>query len=105
MGNAVCSADLQIGCPAGVLARTRSRLKLQGNFEDADAQTASTIGGGRLCVCAWFAGDYFIVPFESMVMPPGPASFFSSLALRVPIALVRQSSALAKSSLTAAALP
>ena len=38
-------------------------------------------------------------------MPPGPAFFFSSLSLRVPIALVRQSSAAAMSAFTAAASP
>src|ERR1700746_594735 len=46
--------------------------------------------------------NYFRFPLESMVMPPGPLSFFSSLALRVPIALAVHSLALATSSFTAA---
>lgn len=55
----------------------------------------------------WSLGTegYLRLPLESMVMPPGLLSFFSSLALRVPMALVRHSSALAISSFTAAASP
>src|SRR5579871_289140 len=45
---------------------------------------------------------YLRLPLESIVMPPGPLSFFSSLALRVPMALVRHSSALARSALRVA---
>ena len=56
-------------------------------------------------VCVRNAWTYFMFPLASMVIPPGPAFFFSSLVLRVPIALVRHSSALATSSLRAASLP
>ena len=41
--------------------------------------------------------DQCILPLLSMVMPPGPAFFFSSLALRISIALWVQSSAMARS--------
>ena len=43
-----------------------------------------------------------MLPLESMVMPPGPLSFFSSLALRVPMALELHSLAAATSAFTAA---
>jgi hypothetical protein len=48
---------------------------------------------------------YFNSPLSPMVMPPGPAFFLASTILRVSIALVRHSSALATSSLRAASLP
>src|SRR5580698_10273599 len=48
---------------------------------------------------------YFKLPLESIVMPPGPAFFFSSFALRVPSALVVKSFAEAISDATALGLP
>ena len=48
---------------------------------------------------------YFNSPLSPIVMPPGPAFFFASIAFRVSMAFVRHSSALATSSLRAASLP
>jgi len=60
---------------------------------------APAMCGGR---CAKYCGGYLKLPLESIVMPPGPFSFFSSLALRVPIALELHSWAAATSAFTAA---
>ena len=66
--------------------------------------TASGDAGGRRFMPV-SSCIYFMLPDESMVMPPGPWFFLSSFSLRVCIAFWRQSSAAATSALRAASSP
>jgi hypothetical protein len=74
-------------------------------FHSPSIQTQNGLRALRRPFCFCPAAAYFRLPLESMVMPPGPAFFFSSFALRVPRALVVKSFAEATSADTALALP
>jgi len=99
------SADSHCACvasyPEDTVSKHRS-VASPGKILSAKTERPPKIGGRCLC---YTQPRYFRLPLESIVIPPGPLSFFSSLALRVPMALVRHSSACARSALRAASLP
>lgn len=70
---------------------------------DGHMQNGLRVGAEAAYVCGTRGSrGYFRLPLESSVMPPGPLFFFSSFALRVPMALVVHALASTTSSFTAA---
>ena len=67
----------------------RDDAELSGSESAAQRTTASACNAEAVVIPAIARAAYFMLPLESMVMPPGPLFFFSSFALRVPMALVR----------------